>query len=208
MASIRKAKASDAKDCSQLFFIAGPGIFRYFFCSPKEKILEIVRMLFKKNDVLFTHKCTWVDEYKKKIRGAILVYKTTDKFQYEKNMEKYGKEFFKIAGFFNTIKMILHGMSKFKKYIDIINEDEVYIECLAVYSEFRGKKVSSGLLKQIFAYAKEQKMKKVSLLVELHNNHARHVYEKYGFEVTKTVELPKKYHKHNLYGFHKMIALV
>ena len=86
-----------------------------------------------------------------------------------------------------------------------INDDEMYIPSLAVFPQYRGQKVGSALLRHVFEYARGQGYKKISLIAETDNEKAIAVYKKLGFSITHTNEFPKKFHKHNLYGFHKML---
>jgi ribosomal protein S18 acetylase RimI-like enzyme len=147
-----------------------------------------------------------VDEEQEKVRGAISIFPGKDKKMLEKNVGRYRKELSKIAGILPSIKMIFR--SSLDKYMPTISDDELYIEAIAVFSEYRGQKIASALLKKAFEYAKQKGLPKVSLLAETPNEHAIMIYKKYGFKITETQEFKKKYLKHELYGVHKMVAEV
>jgi ribosomal protein S18 acetylase RimI-like enzyme len=124
---------------------------------------------------------------------------------YEKNIGKQGKELVQIAGYFTAIKMLLRG--SLHNYMPPVDDDELYIQTLAVFPQYRGQRVASVLLQHAFEHAKQQQLlPKVSLLVEIPNEHARMVYTHYGFRITMTQHFKRKYKKHKLYGVHKMVA--
>ena len=86
--------------------------------------------------------------------------------------------------------------------------DELYIHAISVLPQYRGQKIASKLLKHAFIKAKELNIPKVALLVEIQNEHAINVYNKYGFKITTTQKFNPILEKHKLYGIHKMVAKV
>lgn len=203
---IRKAVSKDKADISKLHYMAGEHFFNYFFASTKTTALKTLKRLYALPDTIFSKDFFWVHEDQGTIQGAISLFPGMDKKLFEENIGKQGKKFAQIAGLFKTIKMIFRG--SLSKYMPPIYDDELYIQAIAVFPQYRGRHVASALLQHTFQYANEQQLPKVSLLVEIPNEHACMVYKQHGFRITITQQFKRKYRKHNLYGVHKMVAEV
>jgi ribosomal protein S18 acetylase RimI-like enzyme len=203
---IRKAVSKDKADISKLHYMAGEHFFNYFFASTKTTALKTLNRLYALPDTIFSKDFFWVHEDQGTIQGAISFFPGMHKKLYEENIGKQGKELAQIAGYFTAVKMMLRGT--LHKYMPQIYDDELYIQALAVFPQYRGQRVASALLQHAFHYANEQQLPKVSLLVEIPNEHARMVYTHYGFHITMTQHFKRKYRKHKLDGVHKMVAEV
>jgi ribosomal protein S18 acetylase RimI-like enzyme len=203
---IRKAVSKDKADISKLHYMAGEHFFNYFFSSTKTTALQILDRLYAPSDTIFSKDFFWVYEDQGIIRGVISLFPGMDKKFLEENIGKQGKELARIAGYFTALKMLFRG--SLHNYMPPIYDDELYIQALAVYPQYRDQRVASALLHHAFQYANEQQLPKVSLLVEIPNEHARMVYTHYGFRITMTQQFKPKYQKHKLYGVHKMVAKV
>jgi ribosomal protein S18 acetylase RimI-like enzyme len=202
---IRKAELKDKTDISRLHYMAAPNIFNYFFAGTKTA-LAVLDRLYEKPDTIFSKDFFWVNEENGTIKGAISIFPGKEEKLLEKNIGKYGKELAQIMGFFTAVKMIFRG--SLSKYFPTINDDELYIQALAVFPEYRGQRIASPLLRHAFGYARQIKLARVSLLVETPNEHAVMVYKKYGFRITTTQTFKSNYRKHRLYGIHKVVAEV
>ena len=203
---IRKVEGKDKADISKLHYMAGEHFFNYFFASAKTKALKILDHLYEPPDTIFSKDFFWVYEDQGTIGGAISFFPGMNKKLYEENIGKQGKELAQIAGYFTALKMFLRG--SLHNYMPPIDDDELYIQALAVFPPYRGQRVASALLRHAFEHANQQQLPKVSLLVELPNEHACMVYQHHGFRITVTQPFKRKYHKHKLYGVHKMVAEV
>ena len=201
---IRKAELKDKTDISRLHYMAAPNIFNYFFASTEKTALEILDRLYEKPDTIFSKDFFWVNEENGTIKGAISIFPGEEEKLLEKNIGKYGKELAQIMGFFAVVKMIFR--SSLNKILPTINDDELYIQALAVFPEYRGQRIASPLLRHALDYTRQIKLTRVSLLVEIPNDHALMVYKKYGFRITTTQKFKSKHRKHRLYGVHKMVA--
>lgn len=203
---IRKAEPKDKQACSQLNYMGGEAIFDYFFASTSSGVLPVIEFMFDTPDTFMSGNWYWVDKEAGQVRGAAVVYPGKIKKDLEKNMNKYGKDFVKLVGWGAIFKMMFR--SRLNKLLDVINDDEMYLQALAVFPEHRGKHVSTGLISQAKELTKKEGLTKLSVLAEPINEHAVMVYERYGFKKVFTRDLPKKYQKHKLYSFQKMIAEV
>lgn len=61
------------------------------------------------------------------------------------------------------------------------NEDEFYIDNLAVFETYRGKGYSRMLIEAFEEKAKSEGFKKISILADLHNPKAKAIYERLGY---------------------------
>lgn len=201
---IRKPKDNESNECLKLIYMSGKNMFSYFMIERAPKIYESINVLYSKPDVIFSRENVLVKTEDDKVCGLLLSVAIKDMKQMEKNMMKYGKEFFKAMGIRNIIKMMFR--SRLQKYMnDLNNVDEFYISNIAVFEEYRNKGYGVELLKKAEEIAREKGLKKISLAVEFYNKSAKRIYEKFGFIETAKVEFPKKYHKYSIDGFYKMI---
>ena len=203
---IRKAEARDRADISRLHFIAGPNINKYFFASDEATVIRLLERLYDTPQTILSMEYFRLDEENSAVKGAICIFPAGEKKLLERNIGKYVRDIIRIASPAAVIKMALHNT--LNKRLPAFNDDELYIEALAVYPEFRGQGVSSALLKYAFEQARRLNLPKISLMAETPNEHAISIYKKYGFVITETVELGPGYRKYNLYGAHKMVAEV
>ena len=204
---IRQPGSDEFASVCPLLYQSGPQVFNWFFAGKSsEEVCRYLEILYNSPDNAFSKELIWVDEYNKDIRGAILGLPGKDKHRLDKNIGKQGKNIGKIAGFRKTIIMIFHG--SIEKYLSVTEDDEYYIGNLAVKTEHRSKNIGPALLDRISSVADSIGYKKLSLLVKSDNDHARHVYEKYGFKTAINIELPAKYHKHGLISFCKLVKKI
>ena len=203
---IREPNESEIDKCVELIYTAGPYMFNYFLASEPPKVYDLIKVFYTKPDVLFSHTNVLVKIENGEVCGLLLSLPTKDMEQMAKNMMKYGKELLSKTGFFGAIKMVFR--SGLQRYLDVNGTDEYYVSNLAVFEKHRGKGIGTELLKKAEELAKENGYKKLSLVVEHYNKNAKRVYEKFGFKEELNVILPKKYHKHNLDGFYKMVKVL
>ncbi|PZD92895.1 hypothetical protein DNH61_25705 [Paenibacillus sambharensis] len=204
---IRKPTGNESADCIKLMYMSGPEIFSYFFTVREPEVYSYINVFYTKPDVLFSSGNVWVKTENDKVCGLLLAVPAREMKQMDKNMMKYGKELSKTAGFSNTIRMMFR--SGLQKYLTSVNhDDEYYISNLAVLEEYRGRGFGVELLHQAEELAREQGFNKLSLAVEFRNSAAIRIYEKFGFRQTDKVDFPRKYHKHSIDGFYKMVKVL
>ena len=80
---------------------------------------------------------------------------------------------------------------------------EYYISNLAVSPQFEGRGIGSRLLAYVDERARKLRLKKCSLLVDVHNDRARNLYERSGYRILHTwkIQLPDG----TLDGVHRML---
>ncbi len=203
---IRKAELIDRDDVSRLHVMAGPNVYKYFFACDDAGAVAINCMLYDTPDTFCSRSYYYMCGSPGGIEGVIGLYPGKDNARLGKNVGRYFRELAEITGYMALLTMARRYRigSRFPP----LRDDELYIEALAVYPEFRGRGVSSALLKFAFEECARMKLPFVSLFAEINNDRAIAIYRGRGFEVEDTTVLPKRFRKHNLYGFHKMIAPV
>jgi len=203
---IKKAELKHMSEMVKVTYLSGPNIFKYLFPVDKSKIMLILQMLYRKPMTLFSKDYYYIYENNNKVQGAISFYSGTEKRTLEKNIMKFGKEIGDIAGKYTSFKMKFR--KKILKYIPTINNDEFYIQSLAVLPEYRGNRIASALINFACSQAKSKNFHKVSLLVEKTNAHAINVYTKIGFKIVETSNIENKFKKYKINGFHKMVVKI
>ncbi len=203
---IRKSELCDRDDVSRLHVMAGPNVYKYCFACDEEEAIAINRMLFDTADTFCSQRYYHVYDSSAGVQGVIGIYPGKDNDALGNNVGRYIRGITDITGYMSILKMTLR-YRMFRRF-PALGDDELYIEALAVYPEYRGRGVSSALLKFAFKECARMKLPVVSLFAEINNDHALAIYRGKGFQVEDTVELPRRYRKYNLYGFHKMTAPV
>ena len=202
---LRKSYNNESEDCAKLLYISGPDLFSYIYGEKEPEIYELFKIFLKKRGNTFSKENIVVEEENSKIRGLILSHPVSDLKRFLINElkcirgTKKGLPSFLITLFkmFFRIRIIF--------YYPRLKKDELFICNLAVFKEYRRKGIVTQLLKKSEEIAIEKGLKKLSLYVEIDNSHAKSVYEKFGFYEVDKVVFPKRYNKHNLFGFYKMI---
>lgn len=201
---IRQPLPDEYGKVNPLLYQSGPEMFNWFFVSEScDEVCRFFDLLYAKPDTAFSKELIWIEEEEGTVRGTILGIPGREKKLLEKSIGKYGKEIGRIAGLRRTIIMIFRG--RLGRYLSVIDTDEYYIGNLAVHEDHRGKGIGPALLDRIRDVAVSAGYRKLSLLVELGNDHAEHVYTRFGFETVRTIDFPKKYHRYGLRGFKKMV---
>lgn len=202
--TIRPATLEDIEAASELLYLSGPAMFGYFFASEPPLTLEFIRLLYQKPDVLFSYKNALVDVQDGRIGGLILGARSGEMAAMEKNLMKYGQEMMKKAGLWRGLKMMFHsGLGKVL-FSGPERDDDYYISNLAVLPDRQGQGLGRKLLEAAQVQAQSLGCTSLSLLVETPNLRAKGLYDSFGFKTTNEIILPKKYHKHHLYGAYKM----
>ena len=202
---IRKPKDHDSDDCAKLLFISGPDLFTYIFIERKPEIYDLLK-LFYENSGIYSKENILIDEENGIAKGLILAYPAQEMKEMSKQMFSLMKDILLISGLVKFFKMI----ARFKLNLNFpkLENDELFISNLAVFDNFRKQGVAKRLLNKAEEIAVEKGLKKLSLYLEIDNTLAKDVYLRYGFTEEKKVVLSKRYNKHNLFGFYKMVKVL
>lgn len=200
---LRRPVDEEATNCAKLTYIAGPDLYSYLMVQKEPKIYDLLNILYKNPGNPAAKENVIVEEESGTIRGLIRVCPASYLQQSPKNILKMTKEILRLNGLINFVKMAFR--IKLNRYMSEVEDDEFFIVNLAVFEKYRRQGIARKLLEQAEEMAREKNLNNLSLYVEINNPHAKKVYEKFGFKEVKKEVLPKKYHKHNLFGFYKMV---
>jgi ribosomal protein S18 acetylase RimI-like enzyme len=202
---IRKATVKDCAHCANLIYMAAEKELKFIF-GDEAVIMKFLLHLVQLPDNIFSRDFIWVDENEKTgdLRGMISLVKGKSVSGLKFNISGQFSEIMKVIGLSGMLHVVGESL-KISRIQPKINGDEFYISAIAVYPEFRGKHISSGLLKFAFDYAKVAHYKKMSLGVEMGNEKAFEIYKKFGFIVTATRSMKKSQRKYGLSGHFKMV---
>lgn len=201
---IREANAREAGAVSRLHYLAGEHFFRYFFVCPEAALLKMLERLYETSDTFCSQKFWRVEAEQDIVKGGIAFYPGAQYERLARNIGNYGREIARRIGVGATLKMIVRGL--LRPQMPAIDENELCIQALAVFPEYQGQGIASQLLRTAFGEAARLGLPKLSLLVETQNTRAQAVYEHSGFRIAATQHLPRRFHKHDIYGLHKMVA--
>lgn len=200
---LRRPVDEEATNCAKLTYIAGPDLYGYLMVQKEPKIYDLFNILYKNPGNPSAKENVIVEEESGTIRGLIRACPASDLQQSPKNVLKMMREILRINGLLNFVKIAFR--IKLNKYMSEVEDDEFFIVNLAVFEEYRRQGIARKLLEKAEEMAGGKSLSKLSLYVEINNPDAKKVYERFGFKEVKKVVLPKKYHKHNLFGFYKMV---
>lgn len=203
---LRKPYDNEIDACANLIFTSGPDLYRYIFATQEPNIYDYIKFLCNVKGSLFSTDNIQIEEEDSIVRGLILAYPARDMVKISVKMLKSIPGLFRISGFLNFMKII--SRMDLNRYFPGTENDELFISNLAVFEEYRGKGIGLALLQKAENKACEINLEKLSLYVELDNSNAIRIYEKCGFIKEKESILPKKYNRHNLFGFYKMVKTI
>ena len=172
---IRRASPSDRWDFAELMVISAPHFFPMLY---GEDVKLIMSYLFARPHNLFSFQHVLFAEVEGEKAGMILGY---DRLLKRREEARTG---FLLALFMKLdfIKKLLNFM-RAKGAVGKVNEGEYYISNLAVYPDFRGIGVGSGLLLEAEKKAKEEGATWITLDVETINSTAIKLYRRFGYRV-------------------------
>jgi len=83
--------------------------------------------------------------------------------------------------------------------------DEVYLENIAVSSDYRGQGVGKQLINFLEEFTLKHQKDVLSLQVIFENERAKSLYERLGFKVTKTTKTPRLKSRMGVSGYYHMV---
>ena len=207
ISKLRRPYDNESDECARLTYISGPDLYSYIFVAGEAEIRELLRLFYSKPGNMHSKELIVVEEENNRIRGLVIAFPASDTTKLAMQMLQYIKGMIRINGVLNFLRMMFR-LILLNNYYPGTVKDELFVANLAVFAKHRGKAIATNLLAEAEAMAKENGLNKLSLYMEIDNDHARKVYEHLGWHEVKKVVLPKKYHKHNLFGFAKMVKVI
>ncbi|KUH34578.1 acetyltransferase [Thermococcus celericrescens] len=184
----------EAEHFAELMRLSAP---EYFPSLLGEKFKEFFEIAFIEKGNLFSHEHVVFARYGEKVAGMLLSYSWKSKHNEE---GKTGWLMMKVLGFdfLKRLPAFISARSGSGK----LDENDYYISNIAVYPEFRGKKIGKALMLRAEGLARESGAERITLDVEMDNEIAIAVYKKLGYTIEREheVELEGK-----RYGFYRMV---
>jgi ribosomal protein S18 acetylase RimI-like enzyme len=202
--TIIRSDSSNREDCARLHFMAGPELYQYIYCNERDKVLKIIEMYFEMPETPCSKQYSYIDVVDDALRGFMLGYPVREIGKMPRSIIFRLGKLVKLCGFSNVVKIVSRALSIIK-YFPKLYKNEYFLSNLAVYQEYRGRGVGTGLLEKAEEEAKTMGLEKLSLYVEVDNPGAIRLYEKYGFIKVDEVILPQEFKEHHITGFYKMI---
>lgn len=172
---IRKGFPEDAQDGTNLIWLSDPVFCHTIFGSGAKNILQ---NLFRQRKNLFSFEHSYFIEVDGKKAGMIFGYdgksERGESCRTGLLMIKYMK-----MRFFARIPSLLKALNAGGR----VEDSEYYISNLAVYPEFRGKKLGTNLLVRAEEGAKSCGAEKMSLDVAVNNQGAIRLYNRLGYSI-------------------------
>jgi len=184
----------EAEHFAELMRISAPEFFPDLLGKKFKKFF--VRAFLEKGN-LFSHKHVVFAKFGGRIAGMLLSYDWKAKNEEKGNtgwlmMKILGFDFLRqLPAFISSIS----GSGRLEKGGD-------YISNIAVYPDFRGRKIGKALMLKAEELARESKAKKLALDVEVDNEVAITVYKKLGYTIEREHEIELEGKK---YRFYRMV---
>lgn len=167
---IRSAVKDDAKNLSELMFMIWNDMeLPLVVQNDKETVLKVLEQACVDGVYRNHYKHSQVFEIDGKVAGFLNCYSGSKEKHLEENWHDI--EF--------KVPFKLEGTPLPEQEAD---NGDLYIDSVAVYSEYRGRGIASKLIENTFERAKERGFKQVSLNCEFDNEGAMKLYEKLGFK--------------------------
>ena len=184
---IRKGRAEDAQDFSQLILLSATTFFSSIFASNTE---EVMRKIFQQPGNLFSFEHSYFIEVNSKIAGMALGYNWEQKRSEELHTGLLLVKYLKWS-FFTRIFYLL----KAQGIVGKVSENEYYLSNIAVYPEFRTLGLGTKLFSEIKRESEKTGANKIVLDVETNNKRAIKLYERLGYIIkwrTPSIKINKE----------------
>nr|BBH85996.1 N-acetyltransferase [Thermosporothrix sp. COM3] len=173
---IRSAKKEDSIKAAQLIYSAYHEIANLITGEDDEHaILATLQTYFEQDVNRLSYRNTLVAEVDGQVAGILIAYHGSDELQLDVPIERYLQQ-------------------KFGKAVTLPREaedDEFYVDALAVDPAFSGRGIGTALLTAVEKLAQERGYSKLSLNVELSNEGAHRLYRKAGYQEHGTWKIGK-----------------
>lgn len=175
MLNIRQAKMTDVDDVISLVYLAIKDIaYQLTGEQHYEDVIAQLKKFYLSENNRFSANLVTVKTVDEKVAGMILCYDGLEAEQLYSPIIKH----------LHDVKLLSEATID-----DEADEDEYYIDALAVFPEYQGH----GIAKELFAEAEKngklKGFKKISLNVDLDNEKAEQLYTRLGYRSTKQITI-------------------
>lgn len=178
---IRQAHPSDNKRIAELCYMIWEDMELDMVKQiSKERIIHILELSVVNVKYRSYYENVWVYEEDGEVAGCLIAYDGENELEYEKKwLELPLDEDIRAFGTPLPIKEA--------------EDDEMYIETVATFPEYRGKGIATSLLKYVIENHSD---KKWSLNCDYGNTRAQRLYEKIGFKTVSDIDLYGHIYQH------------
>lgn len=185
--ALRVAMPEDSSEAAKLIFMTGTGIFKYLFYPQDDKTCRVLQCLFELDNNEFSYQNVTIAEVQSQICGLI---HCVDRTEMIRNYKAMGSKMIRTMGFFPALIRMPRSI-QFERIFPDIDSDTLYIGYLSTFEACRRQGIAGRLLYFSEQQARQNRLAKLALDVELDNELAIAVYERYGFKIATKIESPK-----------------
>lgn len=161
---IRPATKEDCADIARLYSISSDGVADYIWTTlarPGEDILDVGRRRYEREDTLFSYRSCTVVQIDGRVAGMLVAFPM------------------RVDPGTAEVDPVLAPYSE-------LEEDDSYYVCgMALYPDFRGRGIGTGLLTLAEEHARDKGFGKLSLIVFEQNAGAKRLYDRSGYREVK-----------------------
>jgi ribosomal protein S18 acetylase RimI-like enzyme len=195
---IRAAQPGDASFAASMIYLSMEHLADHLFQQDKDTIETAIAQLFARNAGRFGYRIAFVAEFGGDQVGLLIASRggRIDRL----NLET-APHLVAVLGLTKAIGFIRRGvrLPGGREAWD----DEFYVGNLGILPSMQGRSLGSQLLAYAEKLAREDNLKKCSLIVGGYNTNARRLYERVGYQVVETVEAEK-----TDLGYHRMVKVL
>ncbi|QAA82465.1 GNAT family N-acetyltransferase [Aequorivita sp. H23M31] len=179
---IRKAEPTDYKSVAPLIVQAMEDL-ACTFANTKNPLetYPLFENFFQQSGNQYSFENCLVYEENNEIEGSIIAYDGALLPEYREPFLKY------ISENYNVRDLVIENETM---------EGEVYIDTISVYPTYQGKGIGKKLLRAIQMKSAAEGHKKIGLLVDLNNPHAKKLYSSLGYKSVGTKKLGNGVYEH------------
>ncbi len=198
---IRPATPQDASASAHLIFLAGTPLFQYLFYKDPSTCEAFIAELFAQESNVFTYEnATLQVNVHNDIVGLIYCVDRETEAENEAGTRDCFMKHFGLGG----ALLRLPRFRKFAEFSGVAEQDELFINHVAVHEDFRRQGIAHRLLEWAEQEAKQRGLRHLGLYVDFHNKPARRAYEAFGFAYTQHIEMNIKIHDTLFHGQDRM----
>lgn len=195
---IRAAQASDASFAASMIYLSMDHLADHLFQQNKDVIEAAIAKLFARDAGRFGYKYAFTAEIENE-RVGLLIASRGDKVN-RLNLETI-PHLIAVLGFTKAIGFIYRGVTL--PGGKEAEDDEFFLGNLGIIPSMQGRSFGSQMLAYADGLARENNLKKCSLIVGWHNTNARRLYERAGYKIVETVQDENE----NL-GYYRMVKVL
>jgi len=195
---IRPAQASDAPIAGSMITLSLHELADHLFQQNTNVIERMIAQLFVHDAGRFGYKHTYIAEYENEPIGLLVVYRGEE---VDRLNLKTIPHLIAVLGFAKAIGFIYRGI-KLPGGKEA-EDDEFFLSNLAILPSVQGRLFGSQMLAYAEELARENGLKKCSLIVNWHNTNAKRLYERIGYQVVETVQ-----DKNEHLGYYRMVKVL